>query len=205
MPILAQVVLRSVFEIFLLMMPFDTAVAYAQFCLRMALTYGNSSVHWLRQRDEATRSRMASGIRRGFPACEALERALEETHQDWRSRSMNSLPEDVPLQDARAAALADSPGGGRPKRIREGGRGDDERRAAKETSPKKRAKPASSSGGSQSVPTVSMIRGGLKLCKPYNDNRGCNNRSCKDVHECDVRMEGGRHCGSKEHTRLNHS
>ena len=186
-----------------MMMPFHSAVAYAQFCLRMVLTYGASSVRWLQQRDEATRSRMAANIRRGYPASEALERALEETHQDWRSRSMNSLPEDVPLENSRANSYGGSPGGDKRGDKRRDKRVDPPVRE----SPKKRARPASSSGAKDShsgVRTVSMIKGGLRLCKPYNDNRGCQNASCKDVHECDVQMEHGRHCGSKEHSRQNH-
>ena len=182
------------------MMPFDTATNYPDFCLRMTLTYGNSSVQWLLQRDEATRARMASGIRRGFPAQEALTRALEETHQDWRSRSMQALPEDVQLEPTKDQGGGGAGGGaGRQKRPD----------AAKAESPKKKARSASNNNASEktkkdAVKTISMVKGGLRLCKAWNDNRGCSARGCKDLHECDVRLPSGGHCGAKDHNRINH-
>ncbi len=183
-----------------LMISFSAAVAYAQFCLRMVLTYGGSSVRWLQQRDEATRSRMAANVRRGYPAGEALERALEETHQDWRSRH-SVIVDDVPLEDVRKTASSGSGGGG-------GGGGRDKRPRTDRPSPKETAKRRNTgkggSGGTSSEKTVSMIKGGQRLCKPYNDNRGCTSSSCKDLHECDVRLESGKHCGARDHNRHTH-
>ena len=30
-------------------------------------------------------------------------------------------------------------------------------------------------------PTISMLKGGQKICKPFNDGRGCTKAGCKDL------------------------
>lgn len=52
--------------------------------------------------------------------------------------------------------------------------------------------------------TVSMVKGGKKICKSYNDGRGCSNTRCDAIHGCDVRLDSGKACLSKTHTRLQH-
>lgn len=52
--------------------------------------------------------------------------------------------------------------------------------------------------------TVSQIKGGARLCKPWNDGRGCSNGKCDAIHACDVKLESGQACMSKKHTRLQH-
>lgn len=47
--------------------------------------------------------------------------------------------------------------------------------------------------------TITMLKGGLKVCKAFNDARGCRDRKCPHAHVCDVKG-----CGSKDHNRLNH-
>ena len=54
------------------------------------------------------------------------------------------------------------------------------------------------------VVTVSMLKGGRRICKPHNDDRGCQNPQCPDAHVCDVRSDSGRPCGSTSHSRANH-
>ena len=39
------------------------------------------------------------------------------------------------------------------------------------------------------VTTVSMLKGGRRICKPHNDERGCHNPNCPDAHVCDVRLD----------------
>jgi hypothetical protein len=42
------------------------------------------------------------------------------------------------------------------------------------------------------------------ICKPFNDRRGCKSKNCKKYHCCDVVLEGGKKCASKDHSRKNH-
>ena len=51
-------------------------------------------------------------------------------------------------------------------------------------------------------PTVSMVKGGRRICKRYNDARGC--PGCDDIHGCDVRLASGKACLAKDHNRLSH-
>ena len=64
---------------------------------------------------------------------------------------------------------------------------------------------ADSPASKRSPQTVSMLPGNRRICKPHNDERGCQNPQCKDAHVCDVRMENGKECGSCTHTGANHS
>ena len=50
--------------------------------------------------------------------------------------------------------------------------------------------------------TISMVKGGKRLCKKYNDGRGCS--GCNDIHGCDVKLPTGKACMSTKHNRLNH-
>ena len=52
--------------------------------------------------------------------------------------------------------------------------------------------------------TVSMVKGGKKLCKKWNDGRGCSDPNCKDIHACDIKLESGKACLKKDHNRLAH-
>eukprot|EP00435_Cladocopium_sp_Y103_P035360 s1614_g9.t1 len=55
---------------------------------------------------------------------------------------------------------------------------------------------------SDSFKTVSQVKGGQKICKPWNDGRGCKDPKCPSLHCCDVRLESGLPCLNKKHTRL---
>ena len=50
--------------------------------------------------------------------------------------------------------------------------------------------------------TVSMVKGGKRICKRYNDARGC--PGCSDLHACDVKLPSGKACLSPNHNRLSH-
>ena len=52
--------------------------------------------------------------------------------------------------------------------------------------------------------TCRTNKAGKKLCKPYNDARGCKNAKCPEVHSCDVLMASGYACDNPEHNRVNH-
>eukprot|EP00435_Cladocopium_sp_Y103_P041263 s83_g11.t1 len=87
-----------------------------------------------------------------MPGSLALKQALQETHLEWRS----------PL----ASPLGGSAGSGSP--------GAPKRKAAEETPPAgadaaKRPRALKA----DKFPTVSMVKGGRRLCKPFNDGRGC--------------------------------
>ena len=58
--------------------------------------------------------------------------------------------------------------------------------------------PASTAKGAR-LQTITMLKGGLKVCEAFNDARGCRDRKCQFAHVCDVKG-----CGSKDHNRLNH-
>ena len=74
------------------------------------------------------------------------------------------------------------------------------------STPAKRPLTQADSPSSKCSPqTVSMLPGNRGICKPRNDERGCQNPQCKDARVCDVRMPNGKACGSSTHTRANHS
>ena len=55
------------------------------------------------------------------------------------------------------------------------------------------------------VKTTNRDRWGTKICKPWNDGRGCQNGDqCPDSHCCDVLMASDQACGNTGHTRLQH-
>ena len=51
--------------------------------------------------------------------------------------------------------------------------------------------------------TVSMLKGGKKLCKAFNDQRGCKG-DCGALHACDVRLPSGQACQATSHNRQSH-
>ena len=38
---------------------------------------------------------------------------------------------------------------------------------------------------------ISMVQGGARLCKPWNDGRGCSHKGRKNLRQCDVKLENG--------------
>lgn len=163
-----------------LMMDLTTALAYCDKAMQDTFAFGQGSLAWLERNDLLTRGKMATYIRRGYTAAGALHEAIRETHLEWRSPATM-----MPVVDPQSA---------RTKRPAE----ESEFPAVPEAQPRKRAIKA------DNFRTVSQIKGGARLCKPYNDGRGCTDRHCTAVHSCDVKMPNGQACLSKKHTRLSH-
>ena len=44
---------------------------------------------------------------------------------------------------------------------------------------------------------------GKRLCKPWNDARGCNHTKCQDIHKCDVMISENKVC-LQSHRRVDH-
>lgn len=55
------------------------------------------------------------------------------------------------------------------------------------------------------IKTARVNTKGEKLCKPFNDPRGCSNPSCRDKHQCDALLPTGNVCGRDSHSRNNHN
>lgn len=150
------------------------ALNYADFALRSTAEVGQGSLQWLSRNDMLTRSKMASLIRRGYTGGSALKEALHQTHLEWRSPALqHSGSAAKPGRSAPVPEPEHSPPPKRPRQIK-----------------------------TDQVQTVSMVKGGKRICKQWNDNRGC--RGCKDLHQCDVRLPNGQACGATSHNRMNH-
>ena len=136
------------------------------------MEFGGGSLLWLNRNDLLTRGKMASGIRRGWTAGKALKDALQQTHLEWRAPSMQLTPDTNKLK--RPAEPTVPPA--EPKRPRQ--------------------------VKADKFQTISMVKGGRRLCKKYNDGRGCS--GCDDIHGCDVKLASGKPCLSTKHNRLAH-
>ena len=152
------------------------ALNYADHALSSAMEFGQGSRLWLERNDLLTRTKMASYIRQGYNGWEALQEALRETHLEWRASAIQAVPNEPAGAPKRAAPGASEAVPPAPKR-----------RQIKQ----------------DSYQTISMLKGGLKLCKPWNDGRGCANKKCPQVHKCDVKLPTGKPCQGP-HTRLEH-
>lgn len=158
-----------------LMMDLSTALHYADTSLRDCMEFGGGSLVWYQRNDLLTRAKMATYVRRGWPASAALTEALRESHLEWRSPSVQPLLE--PQETKGTKRPAESP-------------------------PLERRARAVKGDGFR---TVSQIKGGKRLCKPWNDGRGCQDKNCQALHVCDVRLDSGQACMHKKHTRLEHA
>lgn len=116
------------------------ATNYADFALRSVAEYGQGSLQWLSRNDMLTRSKMASLVRRGYTGGSALAEALRQTHVECRSPA---LQYSGSLKSGRSAQSRE-PAVPPPKRARQ--------------------------VRSDAIQTVSMIKGGRRLCKLWNDN-----------------------------------
>ena len=115
---------------------------------------------------------MASSIRRGWSAGQALREALHQCHLEWRSPVLQPTP-DHPKLKRPAEPIAPPADTKRVRQVK-----------------------------SDKFQTVSMVKGGKRLCKKYNDGRGCT--GCEDLHACDVKLVSGKPCMSTKHNRLSH-
>ena len=69
-----------------LMMPWDTALNYADRGLRIVTSSGiapSEQLQWWERKDRITRGAIAGLVRQRWPAQEALEQALADTNTDW--------------------------------------------------------------------------------------------------------------------------
>ena len=107
----------------------------------------------------------------------ALPEALHNTHLEWRSPSLSPVLQDEKPNKRVPKREAETPPAPPPKR----------ERMVK----------------SDAFQTISMLRGGKKICKPFNDGRGCKG-GCQNAHVCDVKLSSGKPCASSSHNRLNH-
>ena len=164
------------------MMELTTAIAYADSCLRAVTEFGAGSLDWLTRVDQLTRGRMCTLIRQGWSADAALKEAQRIHQLDWRSQS----PQQFPARQVETARPRTRDASPRPSKKRP------------------RSPPARNAVKSDPWKTYSQAKGGKRLCKPYNDVRGCTDRNCQDLHSCDVRQKDGSMCGSKKHTRQQH-
>ncbi|CAJ1330278.1 unnamed protein product, partial [Effrenium voratum] len=145
------------------MMDLSTALGYADASLKDCVEFGGGSLMWLQRNDILTRGKMATYVRRGQPGTVPLKQALRECHLEWRSPAVTALAAPV---SSRAASPT--------KRRAES--------SMEEATVRKRHIKA------DNFRTVSMVKGGKKICKSYNDGRGCSNTRCDAIHGCDVRL-----------------
>ena len=149
------------------MVTLSQALGYADEALRACAEFGSGSMLWLQRNDHITRGKVASLVRRNVGT--ALQESLRQHHLEWRS----------PAQPGAVAVSASSP-----DRKRKG-------EPMEMTAPeKKESRRAVKTDKHQ---TVSMLKGGQRLCKPWNDSRGCPG-NCGQKHACDVKMPSGKAC-----------
>lgn len=151
---------------------------YADHALRQCMEFGQGSVLWMQRNDVLTRGKMAGLIRRGYTGGSALAEALRQCHLEWRSPAMQPVPE------LKSTKRPPEPTGGPPQPGAPG--------------PAKRARQLKT----DQFVTISMIKGGKRICKKWNDPRGCS--GCDDLHVCDVKLPSGKACQSKSHNRMGH-
>ena len=148
------------------MMDLSTALSYADGALRDCMDYGSGSLIWISRSDVLTRGKMASYVRRGYPASVALKQAWKDCHLEWRA------PIAVP------AVRTGSPAGASP--------------AKRKLADPPAAEPPRRRLKTDAHQTISMVKGGRRICKMWNDGRGCSNGSCADLHGCDVKLPSGK-------------
>ena len=161
-----------------MMMTLTAAINYADEALRSCMEFAGGSVVWMAKNDTLTRGKVASLVRRGYCVQSALDEALRQTHLEWRAPAMQAVPHAAVGGDRkRASAVASEPELPEPKRSRQL-KGD-------------------------KFTTVSMLKGGKRICKAFNDGRGCKGQ-CGAEHVCDVKLASGKPCQKSTHNRLQH-
>ena len=158
------------------MAPLTITQGYADDSLRCCVEYGQSSLIWYQRNDALTRGKVASLVRRGHTIGSAIPEALRQTHLEWRPPAM-------------APTLATPRAPKSPAK----------REVEDVEHPVKRSRLMKT----DAFQTISMLKGGKKICKPHNDGRGCKG-NCGMAHVCDVKLSTGKPCASSSHNRLNH-
>ena len=179
------------------MAPLSINLFYADECLRYASLWKISAeraLEALRDRDTATRSTMAMLTRQGLPQGEAMEKAISEHRTDWKS----------------------DPNGGQIREEQHSGERESRERFDEVPSKKQRTEgrdftptPAPRGAGGLSGAMTGSSFQGKKICKKWNDNRGCpsGESKCpeKAKHCCDALKPDGKVCGATRHYRAGHS
>lgn len=138
------------------MISLEAAMAYADGALHDTMLYGRGSLVWMSRNDQLTRSHMATCVRRGLRAEDALKEALKHTHLEWRAPSIQPVLDDEASAPKKRAHPEGSP--------TIPAKGDGEKRARNLKADRHN--------------TVSMLKGGVRVCKPWNDGRGCVGGNC---------------------------
>ena len=205
--------------------PLALFLDYADEALRKSLRQPQGlQVQWLERTDTATRGRMIQLVRAPMkmPLGVALKPAITELQYQWNSlpqQNVISLGElgvgmrevcpgqsNVGDSDASAQPLhgsdeRDMGSRGGQKRVRESDRDGRRHRAGNDSRGDGR-RPGAAKG--DSFRTVTFLKGGQKLCKAFNDGRGCPGEStCGTKHLCDAIKANGKPCGEK-HPRTRH-
>jgi hypothetical protein len=174
--------------------------------LRLKATYSEQSV--LKYLDEclSSFSSQAVELSRGpekVPFGKSLARVMQEHSAIWNSRIevLNVRGQSVNRQaqahqPPRQLGRQQSKGGGKSTSPRTGSSSSLLAIKDKGTGKGKDGKPK--------LKTVTEI-GGAKICKPYNDKRGCRDTACPNVHQCDVLLNTNKACASRSHGRDSHS
>ena len=158
------------------MAPLTITQGYADDSLRCCVEYGQSSLIWYQRNDTLTRGKVASLVRRGHTIGSAIPEALRQTHLEWRSPAMApTLATPTPPKSPAKREVEDV------------------------EHPVKRSRLMKT----DAFQTISMLKGGKKICKPHNDGRGCKG-NCGMAHVCDVKLSTGKPCASSSRHRLNH-
>ena len=149
-------------------------LGYADEALRLCAEYGSSSVSWLHRNDTMTRGKVSSLVRRGYTAGSALMEAMRQSHIEWRSPVAPPRPTPEERKRPQPSPEVVAPPPKRERMVK-----------------------------SDAFQTISMVKGGKKICKPFNDGRGCPG-NCNQIHGCDVKLPSGKPCLSQKHTRMEH-
>ena len=150
-----------------------------------------SIVDYLVLTEEAIRGRaieLARSSESPWAFGQALDEAAKQHAQDWNDNKERLRPLRMERPQLREAAL--------PKRARDP--------AVANIQPEPASKHAESSQGKRQ--TMSHNGAGLKICKAYNDSRGCSQKCPKgEKHSCDITLMKTHKACDGSHPRLEHN
>ena len=160
---------------------------------KMLLSYTDESVcEWLVKTEERFRT-VAIGMVRDsdlVPWGMAITHAIKHENQLWTEDSELLVPKSRAQPQQPHALATGEPGGGLLALD------DVARKVKNQREPSQKLK----------VATATETKAGRGICKPWNDQRGCSQRSCPKgfAHCCDVLLDNGKVCESSSHTRSKH-
>ena len=208
-----------------LMMPWDTALNYADRGLRIVTSSGiapGAQLQWWERKDRITRGAIAGLVRQRWPAQEALEKALADTNTDWtvvKGAEVKGIHTAMEVADQGlelGKGVGRSKGGDRDHRWRgkipdhadrkrgpvrfptnndKGGWNGQSRAQGSGDKPQKRQRRIGK--------TSSFTPSGKKLCGAFNSAKGCpDERNCPQeaLHRCNIiTSSDGRVCFATDH------